>query len=212
VSGIAWSPERAPDDRMCQYWATRTTVETDMVHAMMWYGPKGSPIWIGQCMWCGWVDGAELADQIARYDAERGWGDTTALRAQLADVSDAHHEGFGAGVEWADERAALREERDRLKTLIRSIRFLGIGFVWRRPNGEELVINPAEITLVMSADEPTTVHDLRAQLAAYEDVVAKAWAWRARMASAIFHGSCYSEDLDLSDALDALPPQGTSGD
>ena len=33
-----------------------------------------------------------------------GWGDTTALRAQLADVSDAHHEGFGAGVEWADER------------------------------------------------------------------------------------------------------------
>ena len=35
-----------------------------------------------------------------------GWGDMTALRAQLADVSDAHHEGFGAGVEWADERAA----------------------------------------------------------------------------------------------------------
>jgi hypothetical protein len=49
---------------------------------------------------------AEVKDALSAA----GWGDTTALRAQLADVSDAHHEGFGAGVEWADERAALREE------------------------------------------------------------------------------------------------------
>ena len=43
-------------------------------------------------------------DYATRYRASVNTLPPTA--AQLADVSDAHHEGFGAGVEWADERAA----------------------------------------------------------------------------------------------------------
>ena len=62
---IAWSPEAQTDEKVCQYWANRGAIDTDQVHTMQWYGPKGSPVWIGQCSSCGWVDGNELAERIA---------------------------------------------------------------------------------------------------------------------------------------------------
>jgi hypothetical protein len=64
--GMAWNAEEPGDEKVCQYWRERTSVESDWTHTMQWYGPKGSPIWIGQCLSCGWIDGQELADRIAK--------------------------------------------------------------------------------------------------------------------------------------------------
>jgi len=95
-----------------------------------------------------------------------GWGDMTALRAQLADVSDAHHEGFGAGVEWAD----------RYGDLVHHTR------------------------------------DLNARLAAYEDVVAAARAWRAKLSADrevfVFGRVVGQQSRVLLAAVDALPLEG----
>lgn len=69
---------------------------------------------------------------------------------------------------WGDV-AALHAERDELlSAVVRSVQLYGTGFVWRRPDGQEVAIDPAEIQMWFSADEPPTMHDLRAHLAEVE--------------------------------------------
>ncbi len=124
------------------------------------------------------VPGEPSRSEGAVDTAIRLLGDTTALRGQ---VEDAHHEGFGAGVEWADrttseaELTALREERDE-----------ALAKVERLNTWEARDIAVAHLRAVAS--------DLRARLA---DVEAERDKLEAQLLRARHNARTWKEQADL---------------
>lgn len=59
------------------------------------------------------------------------------------------------------------------QSLIRSVLLYGTGFRWRRPDGEVLVLDPAEVDMFVAADMPETMAEAesRGRAAGYAEAV-----------------------------------------
>jgi hypothetical protein len=83
--------------------------------------------------------------------------------APLVVMVDAKH-AFGRAEAW--ER--LTAEVERLRALTRSVDYFGTGFLWRQPDGHEVVLDPVEVTVVINADQVTVYEQLEATVARVE--------------------------------------------
>lgn len=64
--------------------------------------------------------------------------------------------------------AQLRAEVDRLRTLVRAVESYGIGYRWRRPDGPELILHPAEVDVFIADQAAEVVDETPALMARYE--------------------------------------------
>jgi hypothetical protein len=67
--------------------------------------------------------------------------------------------------------AEAQRERDDALLLVRSVVFYGTGFIWKRPDGTDLVLDPTEVVMVLSVDQMTEVERLRADAERMRPVV-----------------------------------------
>lgn len=207
MSGIAWNPDdTTADEKVCQYWASRTSVETDRVHTMQWYGPKGSPVWIGQCSSCGWVDGNELAERIAELVGRplQEWplvsrdNRIEQLRTELAQVRGDHERMVAVHT---DAYRELSTANTKLRTELE-----------RTSAAHAVVTSALDKSGEYGRWAQREIARRQAELELLRPVIEAARAWRAWWGTAHLdgYGSMFIPENSLADAVDALGAAGRS--
>lgn len=145
-------------------------------------GAKVDSTWRELKEWANHVVGTVVGDLVRERDAAVGERD--ALRELLA-----------------KERA----ESERLRAEVRVAELFGTAFIWRHPGtGEELVLHPADVTVVIPDGQLTEIEQLRATAERDAHII----SLLRRFVAEGFTAGTGSAGADLAAAVDLAYPEG----
>lgn len=126
-----------------------------------------------------------------------------------------HALATGRAKQAEQDREAAIERAERVELLVRSVYLFGTGFLWKRPDGTEHVLDPAEVSVFIGEDQQSEREQLTARAERAEAAIAAVRALAERWCAMDPLGRIFFDDaadallaaLDSTETVEAAPKE-----